>query len=567
MMAALKSPRRPARAAWRRTLRDVFGITSLRQGQNDVIESALAGQDRLVLMPTGAGKSLCYQLPALHAPGITVVLSPLLALMDEQVATLQELGVGAVKLHSGVSAEAWREAMDGVVEGRACLAYMTPERFADPAVQQVLAARGVARVVVDEAHCISQWGHDFRPAYVEIGPTLARLGNPPVMALTATAPPDVVDDIRAQLGRPDMAVLDTGLYRPNLRLQVVHCSRDGDKLERVLEALDRRPGAGILYASTVKACNALHADLLARGVAAARYNGRMARGARLAEQARFMDGSARVMVATNAFGMGIDKADVRFVLHVQVPGSLHAYYQEAGRAGRDGATADCVLLYDHRDRQVQSFLMARRPLQQDELERLLELLTRGSLLDNRGGGASVQQLAKGLAGMPLPRLGAMLRALRGAGLAAADRHQRWRAVVAPDHAATPAAIAQQDAARLTKDREGLDRMVAYAQSGFCRWRVLLQAFDDALPAAREGNCGHCDNCLRWPRQARAAKAPEAESAMASVPRRAPVLQGDGKSVTTWWSRTTVKARWSARRVTRSRSPFRPGSVGSSWQRM
>ena len=488
----------------RRTLQEKFGIRRLREGQEDVIARALAGKDTLAIMPTGAGKSLCYQLPALHLDGVTVVVSPLIALMKDQVTKLLEAGVAAEQFNSTVPRAEQDAALERVVAGRCEILFATPERLADPLFVAALTARRIALFVVDEAHCISQWGHDFRPAFLEIGAALNSLGGPPLLALTATAPPEVVDDIVRQLGRKDLRVVDTGMYRPNLRLQVVQCVNDQEKLERAVEALQRIQGSGIVYTATVKACTELHAALEARGESVTCYHGRLAKAERSANQDRFMNGGARVMVATNAFGMGIDKPDLCFVLHYQMTGSLEAYYQEAGRAGRDGRQADCALLFDRRDRQVQQFFLARRYPTADDLQRV------HSALADAGEALPVTALAERLAGMGRQRVSVALHLLRDSRLARADRKRAWQPAPPsgrksgsgmPD-AAQFERLAAEYEERAERDRAALERMVFYAQTGFCRWRVLLEYFDEPLPFL-DGHCGACDNCLRMQAEASA----------------------------------------------------------------
>ena len=344
---------------WRNLLRRTFRLQRLRPGQREVIESVLAGRDTLAIMPSGAGKSLCYQLPTLQTRGTTVVVSPLIALMKDQSDKLEERGVDAAAVNSALSARERREAMRRIRGGKADFIFTTPEQLANPAVLARLKENPVDLFVVDEAHCITQWGHDFRPAYLGLGSALRALGNPTLLALTATATPDVIEDIRRQLGRPRMRVLNAGVYRPNLYFEVLQTTNAIEKRQALLEVV-RSGGAGIVYCATVREAKAVHAWLVAQGEDAELYHGRLAGRARAERQDAFMSGAARTMVATNAFGMGIDRPDIRYVVHYQLPGSLEAYYQEAGRAGRDGEEARCTLLYDHADRRVQLYFARKR---------------------------------------------------------------------------------------------------------------------------------------------------------------------------------------------------------------
>jgi ATP-dependent DNA helicase RecQ len=484
-------PRVKLPPALQRSLRQVFGLHALREGQAEVIRRVMNGQDTLALMPAGAGKSLCYQLPALHLAGTTVVVSPLIALMRDQAAKLADTSVAVDQFNSAVPAREQAAGLERMEDGHGGIVFTTPERLTDPDFLALLQRHPVALFVVDEAHCISQWGHDFRPAFLEIGQALQALGKPPVLALTATAPPQVTDDIRHQLGRPALHVVDTGLYRANLRLQVVSCVREGDKLTHTLEALGRNPGAGIVYTATVKACEELHEALLAAGQSVTRYHGRLPQAERTENQDRFMRGEWRVMVATNAFGMGIDRPDLRFVMHYQLPGSPEAYYQEAGRAGRDGAPADVALLFDRRDQRVQQFFLARRYPDADELRHVHAALA--ALPEP----APVARLAEALPRIAANHVAVALQVLREARLAQSDRHRHWHSSSAPPEPEHFEALAQSHVERAERDRSALERMVFYAQTGLCRWRVLLEHFGEAL-GAQDGRCGHCDNCLRPP---------------------------------------------------------------------
>ncbi len=478
-------------AAVRRSLRETFGFSELREGQHDVIARVLAGSDTLAIMPTGAGKSLCYQLPALHLAGTTIVVSPLISLMKDQAEKLGEAGVVAEQLNSAQKVSEQDASMERIADAASDIVFATPERLADPEFRAAMSARDVALLVIDEAHCISQWGHDFRPAYLEIGAAIEAFGHPTVLALTATATSEVVDDIRRQLHRPDLHVVNTGMYRDNLHLRVAQVTNGDEKFERLLQTLRETPGDGIVYTSTVKVCTELFERLTAAGEAVTIYHGKLPAAERNANQDAFMTGTRRVMVATNAFGMGIDKPDIRFVIHYQLPGSAQAYYQEAGRAGRDGAHADCVLIFDRKDRQVQQFFLARRYPDARDLQRVVEALALAP------DGATLAEVAGRAQGLPKNRVSVGLSVLRDAGLARCDAAHGWRCESgrAASHP-TLVSLADAYARKSERDHDALERMVLYAQTGFCRWRVLLESFDEPLPFGER--CGGCDNCLRPP---------------------------------------------------------------------
>ena len=340
--------------AARRALADTFGFGQFRSGQEEVIGTLLSGRDTLVIMPTGGGKSLCYQLPACITPGVTLVISPLIALMKDQVDALTVKGIAAAAINSSINFDQVREVLNQVRDGGIRLLYVAPERFYSRYFMDAMAQVPVARVAVDEAHCISQWGHDFRPAYLRLPEAIERLGRPPVVALTATATPRVQDDIVQALSLRDPARFVTGFDRDNLTLEVIRCGRKKDALETFAQA---HHGSGIVYCATRKRVEEVSAHLAAAGRRVVAYHAGMEDSARTHAQEAFLGDEVEVIVATNAFGMGVDKPDVRFVLHYDMPGTLEAYYQEAGRAGRDGKPSHCSLFYNGGDRPTQTFFI------------------------------------------------------------------------------------------------------------------------------------------------------------------------------------------------------------------
>ena len=356
-------------------LKQYFGHGNFRPGQEPLIDALLSGRDVLGVMPTGAGKSVCYQLPALLLPGLTLVISPLISLMKDQVAGLSQAGVPAAYINSSLGPEEYREVYRQIRRGECKLLYIAPERLQAEGFRRLLEELPVSLVAVDEAHCVSQWGQDFRPSYLEIAELVRSLpARPPVGAFTATATAAVRRDIETLLELRDPLRVTTGFDRPNLFFEVAR-PRDKDLwLSRFLA--ERPEQSGIVYCATRKTVDAVTASLLAQGVPAARYHAGMEDQERRQSQEGFVYDQVRVMVATNAFGMGIDKSNVSFVVHYNMPKDLESYYQEAGRAGRDGSPARCVLLYAPGDVRTAKFLIANSQEQAEDPNRLRRDLSR-----------------------------------------------------------------------------------------------------------------------------------------------------------------------------------------------
>jgi ATP-dependent DNA helicase RecQ len=492
-----------------------FGISEFRPGQALAIRYVLAGIDTLAIMPTGAGKSLCYQLPALELDGVTLVVSPLIALMKDQHDKLAELNIEVLRLDSTLSPKDEAAALARLSENRPCIAYVTPERLGEPRFRERLASVRVALFVVDEAHCISQWGHDFRPAYLGLGEAVRALGRPPVLALTATAPPKVKDDILAQLQIPEASVIDIGLDRPNLRYHVIKASSERKKQALLLRLIEKQAGCGIIYAATVKTVDALADFLWSQGVECGRYHGRMRAKDRERVQTAFMENSdPRLMVATNAFGLGVDKQDLRFVIHYNFPGSLESYYQEAGRAGRDGDPADCVLLYQPEDKRIQSFFLGGRyptPEQTRAVAEALVHVTGGRIaeVDEEGeviAGEDIFVPVKDIAeraDAPAKKARVVLSFLKEVGFAAEAPGARFAPLdTEPPTIENLARAASRYEQKRAQDRARLASMLRYAQSHLCRTRLLVTYFGYLDADA----CGSCDNCIRSMRTSTATNA-------------------------------------------------------------
>jgi ATP-dependent DNA helicase RecQ len=365
-------------AAARDALQQHFGYPSFRPGQEAAVESVLAGRDTLVVLPTGGGKSLCYQVPALMLPKLTVVLSPLISLMKDQVDALEARGLPATFVNSTLTGSQVADRLARATRGEFKLLYLAPERFDFGSTAERLKESGVSLLAVDEAHCISEWGHDFRPSYLRIAEIRERLGNPTTVALTATATPHVRTDIVAQLRMGSPRTIITGFDRTNLRYHVVPTRTDSDKDDALVHLLRTHAGQAIVYAATRKAVERIAALLDHARLPALAYHAGVDDGRRHEIQDAFMREKTRVIVATNAFGMGIDKANVRLVVHYAMPGSLEAYYQEAGRAGRDGERADCYLLHAFPDRFTHEFFIRNAYPEQQLVEEIYDVLRKAA---------------------------------------------------------------------------------------------------------------------------------------------------------------------------------------------
>jgi ATP-dependent DNA helicase RecQ len=350
-----------------------FGFEKFRPGQEEIIKDVFDKNNVIVIMPTGGGKSLCYQLPALCLDGATLVISPLIALMKDQVDSLIANGVPATFINSSLSLSETIQRLDEIRHGKHKLVYIAPERFYNKDFVGLLKQIKIDLVAIDEAHCISEWGHDFRPSYMRIRDFVKMLDNPQVIALTATATPEVREDIIKQLNLDSHKTHIAGFNRPNLHYSVIK-AMDSQKLDNAIQIIQQVNGSGIIYASTRDKVNGITEALLENNISAVPYHAGMESGDRSRMQEQFMNDEAKVIVATNAFGMGIDKPDIRFVIHFDMPGTMEAYYQEAGRAGRDGKTSYCVLFYHPADRYLREFFINSENPPASAIKKIYEIL-------------------------------------------------------------------------------------------------------------------------------------------------------------------------------------------------
>ncbi len=476
-----------------------FGFSRFNPGQREPIETILNGGDAVVVMPTGSGKSLCYQLPALALDGITLVISPLISLMKDQVDSMTERGIPATCLNSSISMEETAARIDALRRGTTRIVYVAPERFRNARFQALLGELKVSLVAIDESHCISQWGHDFRPDYLRLGSMIQALPHARIMALTATATPAVRDDIVKQLGlgqgnRPVPRVFVCGFKRENLRLVVEPCRSHAAKLERIRRILSSFP-TGIIYCSTRKQVERVGKLLGELKIKHMVYHAGLPDNQRTLAQDRFMKGEVPVVVATNAFGMGVDRSDLRFVIHWDIPGSIEAYYQEVGRAGRDGALSHCELLYNYADVSTQQFFLdGSNPDPKlvlslwEEVRAILTQQSQTCSLEEWGEQviATDNKVTVHTCMGLFDRAGLIERTVEPG-----NRCYTTSLVKDGDPARLRALLPAIEEKRL-RDQKKLDIMVGYVHAHQCRHRFIMDYFGEIAP--RTSTCGHCDVC-------------------------------------------------------------------------
>jgi ATP-dependent DNA helicase RecQ len=467
-----------------------LGIEALRPEQEQVVADVTAGRDVLLVLPTGFGKSACYQVPSMLLPKPVVVVSPLIALLQDQHTRMLERGIRVVRLDGTVRGKARKAAFAEIASSGPLLVMTTPETLGTSDAREALAASGVSLVAIDEAHCISEWGYDFRPDYRRLGARVRELGAPPILALTATATELVRDAIVRSLGMRDPAVVAASPHRSNLAFEVLRC--EGDVRFRALLRLARRlRRPGIVYCATRAEVDGVYTLLRRFGIPANRYHGGMTGAERESEQEKFMsDGHRSVMVATSAFGLGIDKADIRYVMHFQSPASLEQYVQEAGRGGRDGFKANCILLYDGADRAIHELLLARGRVRPDQLYKLGYALAQWA---REGREPNLEALA--VSAELGPRIAsALLTKLEEAGLVKWEEDQIRLAGSADTLEEDARALAGQFETLRRQDARRLDSIAEYARSTECRAVFLRRYFGEP----DEEPCTLCDVCRGSP---------------------------------------------------------------------
>jgi ATP-dependent DNA helicase RecQ len=513
-----------------------FGFREFLPGQEPVVSSLLAGRDTLAVMPTGGGKSLCYQLPAMVMEGVTLVVSPLIALMKDQVDGLVRKGVPATMINSTLTPAEQTERLREMSAGKFKLVYIAPERFRSSAFIRALKGVPIALVAVDEAHCLSQWGHDFRPDYLRLSHALEVLEQPQTAAFTATATPEVRDDILKVLKLREPFVSISGFERPNLSLRVTHCDGHREKYARLKDLVETHR-TGIVYCSTRKKVEEVSASLSGMGVKLVAYHGGMEDKDREWAQNVFLDRSYDVVVATNAFGMGIDRSDVRFVAHFDVPGSIEAYYQEAGRAGRDGEPSECELLFNYADTRTQEFFIEGNNPGTDVIRDLYAALRKLNGAANDGVLLSIQELTETLNLKNSMQVSSAISHLVRSGQierydVPGERTRGTRlvdpSVKADDLPIDEEALEEKD----RRDRAKLEAMIKFCYDRqTCRQQWILEYFGES----ESSPCGTCDFCAedRWrdqrgPTEEESLLVQKALSGIARTCARTPVGDWEGR---------------------------------------
>ncbi len=482
----MSEKRRSLAGQVRRIARETFGYKDLRPGQEAAIKSVLEGRDTLAVMPTGSGKSAIYQISGIQIAGPTVIVSPMIALQRDQVESIKEQDVAeAALLNSTLKASEQRETFESLKEGGLEFLFLAPEQFNRDEVLESVKNAKPSLFVIDEAHCISEWGHDFRPDYLKLGAIIENLGHPIVLALTATAAPPVREEIMERLGMRDPQVVVQGFDRPNIWLEVERYDEELPKKNALLERVEQAEKPGIVYASTRKRAEELAEALCERGIEAAAYHAGMKTAEREQVQSDFMADSIEVIVATTAFGMGIDKANVRFVYHYDISDSIDAYYQEIGRAGRDGKEAEAILFYRPEDMGIRRFFASSGQVEVDQVERVAHLV---NLHD---GPVDVQELREE-SGLSQSKLMTALHRLEDAG---AIETLPDGEIVPTHEADTDLTQALQEVARSQEQHENfsksrLEMMRGYAEMWGCRREYLLNYFGEGY----DPPCDFCDNC-------------------------------------------------------------------------
>ena len=473
-------------------LQRLFGFDRFRGGQKEAVKALLAGRDTLVLLPTGSGKSLCYQLAGQLLDGVTLIVSPLISLAQDQAASLKAIGLNTVILNSTKSKKQIESARRRIRGGDVKFVITTPERLQRSDICELLADVGVGLMAVDEAHCISSWGHDFRPDYQCLSHVRERLGRPNLVAVTATASPRTADEIRVALEMKNPAVIRGSVFRPNLQLNVEVTDSPRSKIAALGKALHlggelERTEPAIVYCGSTKAV-----DELSRSLGGLAYHGKMRKSDRLESYKHFMEDPTAVMFATNAFGLGIDKPDIRQVVHFELPGSLESYYQEIGRAGRDGKLARCTLIFDRADIDLRK-MFAGGSFDSTEISTAHRTLVLG--VEKFGDGETVRlSKLKPISPQGTAKLKTCFHLLSSRGLVAPAGRGRWRLLQQELPSARADLLAEETKVRAEDRQIALQDMINYAESTDCRWQRLREYF--AEPMLGDIDDCQCDNCCR-----------------------------------------------------------------------